>query len=372
MKLSILYSQTSHGQIQTWQIEIKDECFRTHEGILDGVITISEWTECFGKNTRKANETSAPEQADKEAAAKHKKKLESGYYEDVKEIAKSKFFEPMLAKQFEDYKDEIKFPVYSQPKLDGTRCPATISGLNSRNGKPIVSVPHVFDDVKRHLDVYSEEVWDGELYCEKLKNDFNKIISLVKKTKPTAADLEESEKYIEYWVYDIKTPANLPFGERTELLRGLIESHHKLYPESYIRYVPTTLCENMDELDELYFKYLEQGFEGQMIRTVDGLYENKRSKNLLKRKTMQDSEFLLVDLEEGRGNRAGMATRAILKTATGEEFETGMIGSHEYCINLLKNKKEIIGKMVTVVYQNLTPDKGVPRFGKMKAVRWDV
>ncbi len=85
---------------------------------------------------------------------------------------------------------------------------------------------------------------------------------------------------------------------------------------------------------------------------------------------MMDSEFELVDLEEGRGNLKGIAARAILKTKEGTQFEAGMIGSHEYCADLLKRKAEVIGKMATVVYQNLTP-AGIPRFGKLKAIRPD-
>ena len=82
MSLPILYSLTSKGQVQTWQIEVKDARFRTHEGIESGVITVSDWTTCKGKNLGRANETSGPEQADKEAKSRHQKKLDSGYYED--------------------------------------------------------------------------------------------------------------------------------------------------------------------------------------------------------------------------------------------------------------------------------------------------
>ena len=370
MKLPILYSLTSKGQTQTWQIEVKDECFRTHEGILSGTITTSEWTECFSKNEGRSNETSPAEQADLEAAAKHKKKLESGYHESIDDINISRYFEPMLAKKWEDYADEIEWPVYSQPKLDGQRCISRKTGLFSRNGKPILSAPHVTEDLSAHHSIHPDGVWDGELYTHKFKHDFNAIISLTKKTKPTADDLAESAKHIEYWVYDLWSPeaARLGFEERTKLLKGAVELQRNLNPDIRIHYVETTLCHNIEELDALYLRYLDEGFEGQIVRTKDGIYENKRSKNLLKRKTFQDKEFELVDLEEGRGNRAGMATRAILKTKEGIQFEAGMIGSHEYCIDLLVKKDTIVGKMVTVVYQNLTPD-GKPRFAKVKVIR---
>lgn len=363
----VLYSLTAKNQIQTWQIEVVSDKFRTHEGILDGIITTSEWTRCKGKNIGKKNETSSKEQALKEAASKHKKKLDSGYYESAKDINKAKFFEPMLAHKWVDYKSEIKFPVYSQPKLDGLRCILNKDGMFSRNGKEIISAPHVYEFyseyIKRTNDIGVNIVLDGELYNHKFKSDFNKIISLAKKTKPTEKDLQESKKYLEYWVYD--TYSNLEseaiFSARLEWLKII-----KDYLD--IKIVPTDIANNEEELDILYEKYLEQGFEGQMIRTVDGIYENKRSKNLLKRKEFQEDEFELVDLEEGKGNGRGMAKRAILKTREDVLFETGIIGNNGYCIDLLKNKSKIVGNMGTVIYQNLTPE-GKPRFGKLKIIR---
>ena len=363
MFLPTLYSLTSNGLTQSWRIEVKDDQFRTHEGIVNGVITTSSWTACEGKNLGRANETSAIEQAKREAAAKHKKKLEAGYYEDIAHINDPKFFEPMLAKKWKDYADEITFPVYSQPKLDGTRCVVSRKGLFSRNGKPIASAPHIWEAVKHLFDRNPSLVLDGELYTHKFKHDFNRIISLAKKAKPTEEELKESADVLQYWIYDCSFGDDLTFWARFKRLNSFVS-----VSGPSIHLVPTHKIISQDELDRLYSDYLGDGYEGQMIR-LDAPYDNKRSKSLLKRKEMQDAEFELVDLEEGRGNLTGIAARAILKTKNGIQFEAGMIGTHEYCADLLKNKKKVIGHMATVVYQNLTPDKGVPRFGKLKSIR---
>lgn len=363
MKLPLLYSLTSKGQTQTWQIEVKDECFRTHEGILNGTITTSSWTECKGKNIGRSNETSPADQADLEAAAKHKKKLESGYHESVEDIQTSKYFEPMLAKKWQDYLDEVVFPVWSSAKLDGLRCVITRHGMFSRNGKPIVSAPHIWEAVKHLFAANPTLVLDGEIYAHKLKHDFNQIMSLAKKTKPTADELAESAKVLEYWVYDCQYQGATGFAARLAMLATLLNQ-----PDSCVKILQQTLVHERDKLDEIYADYMGEGYEGQMIRWSDTPYENKRTKHLLKRKDMQDAEWELVDLQEGRGNLTGIAARAILKTKEGIQFEAGMIGSHEYCADLLKRKAEVIGQMATVVYQNLTPD-GKPRFGKLKTIR---
>ena len=81
----------------------------------------------------------------KEAQALWQKKIDSGYFESIKDIDKKVFFSPMLAKDWNDYKDGIKFPLYSQPKLDGIRCVVRADGMWTRNGKQIVSAPHIFE-----------------------------------------------------------------------------------------------------------------------------------------------------------------------------------------------------------------------------------
>lgn len=361
----VLYSLTSNGLTQSWSIETKGNLFRTHEGIVGGVITTSEWTICSGKNLGRANETTPAIQADREAAAKYKKKLESGYHESVGDIAQTKFFEPMLAKKWQDYRDEIEWPVYSQPKLDGVRCVISKDGMFSRNGKAIPSAPHIWEAVKHLFAATPALVLDGELYTHRLKHDFNRIISLAKKTKPTPEELAESAAVLEYWVYDCFSGSKVPFSIRLSQLGNTVRDRIRV---DCVKLVDTSLVDNSDKLDELYGDYMGDGYEGQMVR-ADAPYDNKRSKSLLKRKEMQDNEFELIDLEEGRGNLTGIAARAVLKTKEGIQFEAGMIGSHEYCADLLRRKVEVIGQMATVVYQNLTPDKGVPRFGKLKSIR---
>lgn len=119
MKLPMLFARTNTGATQSWFIEVVDNKYRTHYGQIDGEIQTTEWTICEGKNVGKKNETTANEQALKEAKATWKKKKESGYFDNIKDIDNDTFTEPMLAKNYDDYKDDLKYPVYSQPKLDG-------------------------------------------------------------------------------------------------------------------------------------------------------------------------------------------------------------------------------------------------------------
>jgi len=353
MKLPMLFARTNTGAIQTWTIEVDVNKFRTHYGQIDGAIQITEWTVCEGKNTGKKNATSAEDQSVKEAKATWKKKKESGYFEKINDIDGVSFTEPMLAKNYDDYKDELKYPIYSQPKLDGIRCVVKKDGMWSRNGKHIVSAPHVLVALKPFFDKFPDAILDGELYADKFANDFNAICSLVKKTKPTPEDLVESATNIQYWVYD--WIVSKTFSDRNSDITTYLTNNN------VVRRVPTHLVDTITHLNELYEKYVVEGYEGQMVRT-DGPYENKRSKCLLKRKEFKDSEFKILDIVEGVGNKSGMAGHMVFKNHKDIEFHSNIKGTREYLKELLTNKNKLIGKSATVKYFNLTPGDELPRF----------
>jgi DNA ligase-1 len=357
MKLETIYKKTKTGATQEWTIEVSDNKYRTHSGQCGGQITTNAWTVVYGKNTGKANATTDDEQAMAEAIAKRTKKLESGYFEDITNIDTKQYFEPMLAAKWEDYKDKLTYPIYSQAKLDGIRCILTKDGMFSRNGKPIISAPHIFDSVKPLFETNPDLVFDGELYADKFANDFNKIVSLVKKTKPTADDLKESKELIEYHIYDLPS-SDKNFIQRAYDLAILFETRSELHP--HCRIVETYKVPSEDVVTELYEKYVEEGYEGQMLR-LDGKYENKRSKNLLKHKSFVDEEYTILDICEGEGNRTGTAGYMVFETAEGKPFKSNVKGTWDETAEMLKSKTELIGKQATIKYFNLTPD-GIPRF----------
>jgi DNA ligase 1 len=355
MKLETIYKKTKTGATQEWTIEVSDNKYRTHSGQVGGQITTNAWTVVYGKNEGKANGTTDIEQALKEAIAKRTKKLESGYFESINNINEQQYFEPMLAAKWEDYKDKIQYPIYSQAKLDGIRCIVTKDGMFSRNGKPIISAPHIRESLSEVFEVYPELILDGELYADKFANDFNKIVSLVKKTKPTDADLKESKKNIEYHIYDLPS-AGGTFENR--FFNNLIKMYDIL-PKCCVL-VKTMVCRNENEVNILYGDCVEEGYEGQILR-LNKEYENKRTKSLLKHKSFVDEEYTILDIVEGEGNRTGTAGYMVFETENGDRFKSNVKGTWEETAEMLKNKKKLIGKEATIKYFNLTP-AGIPRF----------
>jgi len=354
MKLQTIYKKTKTGATQEWTIEVEGNKYRSHSGQTGGAITTNEWTVCFGKNVGRANSTTDAEQAMAEAVAKRTKKLESGYFEDVNNINEQQYFEPMLAAKWEDYKDKIQYPIYSQPKLDGIRCIVTKDGMFSRNGKPIVSAPHIRKALDKLFKHEPHLILDGELYADKFANDFNKIVSLVKRTKPTAEDLMDSERQIEYHVYDVPSVDETFTGRWRELDELALD-----FPNC-VKKVETHIITEEFYITDWYENYIERGYEGQMLR-LDSKYENKRSKSLLKHKTFVDEEYTILDICEGEGNRTGTAGYMVFETAEGKPFKSNVKGTWDETAEMLKSKKKLIGKQATIKYFNLTPD-GIPRF----------
>ena len=354
-----LYSRTSTGAVQTWTMEVDGNKFRVTSGQQNGQLVVNEWTTCLPKSVGRANETSGEEQACLEAQSKWDKKVKTGYTPDIKKIDTcTTYVEPMLAKKYGDV--DFSYPVYTQPKLDGMRCICRVDGMWSRTGKKIVSAPHIYAALKPLFDKDDTLIFDGELFCDKYKNDFNSIISLAKQTKPTKEDLAKSEAALQYWVYDLPSSEEV-FSKRTSELKTLLPKHKSIV------FVSTSTVNNKEELDARYAEYLADGQEGQMIR-IDGVYQNKRSKFLLKRKEFVDAEFKILGITEGKGNRSGMFGRAQLITDAGVEFEANARGNEDFYIDLLRNAKKYVGEKATVRYQNMTPD-GKPRFGVIVAIR---
>jgi len=358
-KQPILYKYTQKGQIQQWQIFSQGDSFWTEEGIQGGTITKSKPTVCKAKNVGRANATTPDEQALAEAKAKWQKKVDGGYNEVL--TSGSKFFEPMLAKEYEEDKIDWSKKVWIQPKLDGLRCINNGESLKSRNGK---------DFYASHLLHGDESVLlDGELYNHQFKNDFNAISGLFKREEKNRTPQQATDCMLkgQMWVYDMPSHKGI-FSDRYEALKEWVEN--QVNPQFVL--VPTFRVKSHKEVKAKHKEFMKQGYEGSIIR-LDEKYETKRSKNLLKFKDWQDKEFKIIGFEEGEGGRAGTIGAFILDFPEGQgakTFKSNVKGKFDYVTKIWENRDSYIGKDATVEFQNYTPVKikkgvpegGVPRF----------
>ena len=383
VSLPTLYKRDTAGRIREWTVEYgyddnDNAGTRTVSGLTDGKKVTSVWNITEAKNVGKVNATNAREQAVSEAQSLWDINVEKEYFENVSDIDSYTKFKPMLA---HDYTKRPQSQGWSQPKLDGIRCIADKNGLWTRSGKEITSCPHIWDAIGPILRRNPNIVFDGELYNHELKEDFNKITSLVRKVKTTEADRAEAAKLVQYHVYDCydHDQPNLTFNQRDRLFTNiflLVQDNKIVSSEStksttyealsdtqprvqdVIKLVEALRANDQEELDSMYRYYLEQGYEGQMVRNSTP-YEFKRSKNLLKRKEFITEEFRVVEVLEGSGNWAGYAKRFVLEMADGTQFGSNVRGSQEELRALLHADEQ--PTWATCRYFELTPD-GVPRF----------
>lgn len=359
-----LFKKTSTGAIQEWEVYVDDTnsspTIVTKYGQVGGKIQTSTEVITEGKNIGRSNETSPMQQAYLQAKSDWEKQLKKGYVDNVEDAQDGKTdaiieggIAPMLAHKFSEQGHKIKYPALAQPKLDGHRCTSQIDTLGyvtlwSRTRKPITSVPHIIDAIARKCNIAK---LDGELYNHDYHNKFEELSSLIRQEEPG-----EGYENVQYHVYDIPFP-NMTNKERNELL----QSYKENFEGTPIHIVETIVVNDEDELMDAFDHFIEQGYEGCMVRNMDGKYVNKRSYDLQKVKEFDDTEFKIIGIKVGtKGSMAGKAVFTC-QLPNGETFDCKMKGSMDELKKYADDPSLVIGKILTVQYQGYTK-YGMPRF----------
>jgi len=252
----------------------------------------------------------------------------------------------MLAHKFDDKRVDWSLPVYIQPKLDGVRCLFTKDGAFSRTGKEFMNVAHIRTALLPFFNQHPDVILDGELYNHELKRDFEKIISLVRKQKPTADDRLEAQKLVQFHVYDYFD--GVIYDSYKTRMQMLVTSD--IY-DRHIKYVPAKLVDSYNYARELHAEFLDQGYEGSIIR-LDGLYKHGRSYDLMKFKDFSDAEATIIGYEEGKGKRTNTVGKFLMIDDEGVEFGCPPGKGYNYndLSNMLLNISDYMGQRATFTY----------------------
>lgn len=357
--LPTLYKKTSTGATQMWSIGVDANTIIVNFGQQDGKIQRTEEVIKSGKNAGRANATTPEEQALAEAIAKWEGKIKKGYVEDVTRAEAGEKdidggYDCMLAHKFADHGHKIKYPAYTQPKLNGHRCLATVKDgvakLWSRTRKPITSCPHIIQELQEMFPT-GEYQLDGELYNHTYKDNFEELASLIRQETPAPNCTE-----VQYHLYDVNLTTF--FNMRYFVLSTSFGA--RLVAPKYLMLTETILVNSEDEMMDAFNKFLAAGYEGGMARNDAGKYEGKRSYNLQKIKEFQDADYPVVGIEEGRGGYAGCGI-FICKNPAGDTFSVKMRGPKERLMEFLKDRSLWQGKELVVKYQYISK-YGIPIF----------
>ena len=236
-------------------------------------------------------------------------------------------FECMLADDSAKHEKKLKGRVFLEPKLDGVRVVAICDvdrdevTLMSRNGKELTNFPHInqqFDDM---LDQLSESmVFDGEIMSENFQVLMREIHRKDgAKTEDAVLNLFDCLTLKQFKTGGSKTP----IVERKKILEGFKLGDNM----QRVEYVECDLTEDRDRFLDYNKLCVDKGYEGIMVKPVEGHYECKRSTLWLKVKPFIEVSLTVVATEEGTGRNAGKLGALIVEGTDMGKFIRTNVGS---------------------------------------------
>ena len=356
----MLYTKDKSGKVRYWKGEVLEEegmIFISKKfGQVGGKETETRTEIKSGKNTGKKNETTPLEQAHLELKSIIKKQMSAGYVKSLAELDDRILLLPMLANKWETMSHHISEPFYVQPKLDGVRMLVGRHNgkllMLSRTGKPVKHMDHI----AKELEWLPEGTFlDGESYNHDIT--FEEITGMCRTSLESSAAVKSLDR-IQFHVFDMFSlkKTDEPFIERLENLKTFFKKRM-----NSVKKVPTMLVESKDLIYDWHKEFTKDGYEGVMIRNPLGKYHlADRSNHLLKLKSFETAEYRIVGAEAARGRDTGTVVW-VCETAKGQTFSVRPRGTVEQRRSWLAEKNLHVGRMLTVQYQNLTPE-GLPRF----------
>ena len=264
-------------------------------------------------------------------------------------------------------KKEFDKDSFIQPKLDGVRCYISKHGAFSRNHKPFMNIAHILKELKPVFKKFPNLILDGELYNHDYKDNFNKIISLVRKKKPTVQEQSEA-KVIQFHNYDVINNSGSAYESYSFIQRStIIKSLHKTFNLKYCKTVRHANVSTIHTAKYWHQYYLDRGYEGSILRN-NKPYEQKRSYNLQKFKDFQDTEATITGFVEGKGKRSGTIGKFLAIDSNGITFGMPVMENYQTMRQMLANVDSYIGKTATFTYFQKTP-RGSYRHPLFKSIR---
>lgn len=300
---------------------------------------------------------------------------------------------PMLAKKYEAINPKnIKFPYLIQRKYNGLRCIieygefevgvglfskiACCVKMFSKTGKEYY-VEHLWNKL---VDLYKESdfkniILDGELYVH------GESINIIKSRVPmfingnTLSETSLEVDPVKYIIYDIldKDHLNMSQVERISKIRDIFGKYMWDDLEDVLL-ADTQIVNNYEEALEYRDKFINEGFEGAMLRSPNAIYQFKRTSDLIKLKRIWETECLILDIiDDGfKSDRENIGF--ILQNDINDEIfkcTPGDDGSwtNSYKRNIFDNKYKYIGLYATITFRERSGVKKVPFHANVKTIR---
>lgn len=287
---------------------------------------------------------------------------------------------PMLSASLDGVAlEDLKYPLLASPKLDGVRCLVIEGVAYSRNMKPIRS---------RHVQAWAKN-WhgiDGELIVGSPTEG-----NVLNRTQSGVMSFEGTPEF-EFYLFDTFLNPEQPYYERMD------EELDPITNDSRIVEVPQIEIYSPADLQRIEEHYLNEGYEGVMVRSPDAPYKHGRSTLregfLMKLKRFTDGEALVVNIEEGHVNENELERDELGRAKRSKHSEnlrpSGMVGTlicespewgtirvspgvmtHQQRVYYYHHPEQLIGKIIHWrAFGYGIKDK--PRFPRFYGIREDV
>jgi len=284
-------------------------------------------------------------------------------------------FKPQLASQIDDL-DKITYPVYASPKLDGIRSTIFNGCAYSRSLKLI---PNLSIQKWTKENAQSLEGLDGEFIVGSPTS-----VAVFRDTTSFVMSIDKTGDF-QFFVFD-----KVQDGTAEQRQNDL----EQLPVPPRVTVLKQTLVSSKEELEAYRTVAVGEGFEGAMVKKVQGKYKFGRSSVkeglLLKMKLFSDAEYLIVGYDckyhnsnEAKVNELGRTARSTqkdgmipmdtlgvlyLQTIEGTKFGCGSGFDDKTRDELWKIKDELLGQYATVKFFDVG-GYSVPRFPVFKGIR---
>ena len=352
MTLKTLYKQTKTGAIQQYDIEVKDNTYIVYQGQVGG--KVQEYvTICEPKNIGKANESSAEEQAETEAIAKHTKQIKKGYSLNPSgEITKKL---PQKVKKFQDVlktektRKNLIFPCYSEDKLNGVNGEYRLEDGNlslwSRGGEEYPVPQHHLEPVTRVLNHFDLDSINVELY---IHDEFLQDIQ-------SAVTKHNKDTYrLIACIFEFPTVTS-NYESKIDLKHSI---NSYIYKENLLEALAVIIPIKVNSLQDIEIKFndaLKRGMEGTIITNMRSVYTyNQKSSNVWKYKKALDKEFKVINYKLDKYKHVVFTCEVPNGT-----FEVKLKGTAEARLAMALDVESYIGKWLKVEFETYSKD-GIP------------
>ncbi|WGH15600.1 putative DNA ligase [Pseudomonas phage PA_LZ03] len=239
----------------------------------------------------------------------------------------AKTFRPMKAETLgNDQFGLVAYPILASRKIDGLRCVVREHQALTYSLKPFPNA-----HTSRLLGDPRLEGFDGELTtvapnhpdCYRLSN--------------SALMSRKGEPEVTFHLFDLWDAPHLGYQQRLEELQERVERYHQAGGEARLEVLQSAVLGGPEELEQYEAQALLEGFEGVMVRRLDGGYKWGRSTvregHLLKVKRFLDDEARVIGYKEllSNQNEAVVNELGLLERSTHKEGKVpmGVLGALE-------------------------------------------